>query len=150
MSNLNKQKASIGERFVAQTIDSILPLAFGLLLINIGNHLNIPDIYCLTFALILGIAIMLTWDALPNGQSLGKKVVKISAIDVETGNPCSLIQSIVRNIILILPIIGYVDIAFAFSKSGRRLGDRIAKTVVVRLESDLEKFQKISDLNNSK
>ena len=112
MSNLGKQKASLGERFVAQSIDSVLPFGLGLILVNIGNHFDIPDGYSIIFAFIVCIVIMLTWDALPNGQSLGKRILKISAVDYETGKPCSLKQSIFRNLILITPIIGYIDIAF--------------------------------------
>jgi uncharacterized RDD family membrane protein YckC len=68
-------------------------------------------------------------DALPNGQSIGKKICKISVVSYDKRQPSGMFDSFVRNIVLLLA--GVVDIFFLFSKERRRLGDRAAGTIVV-------------------
>ncbi|MGB1009201.1 MAG: RDD family protein, partial [Thiolinea sp.] len=78
--------------------------------------------------LTIGLGYFLFNDALPNGQSLGKKLLKIRTISNNTGNSCSIIQSFLRNITTPL---GIFDWIFIFSRSRRRLGDLIASTAVI-------------------
>ncbi|WP_416236708.1 RDD family protein [Vibrio owensii] len=68
-------------------------------------------------------------DGFAQGQSLGKKLLGISVIDSVTGKSCSYPQSFFRNVLT--PIIGMIDAIFILGKRRQRLGDKLAKTVVV-------------------
>ena len=71
-------------------------------------------------------------DALIGGRSFGKFVVGIVVVDRD-GNNCTIIKSILRNVIFLLAGVGAIIEFFvmAFSAQGRRLGDRLAKTYVI-------------------
>ena len=140
MNNLNKQKASIGQRIIAQSIDGLIPYAAGYFLMRFGLIIGLSELVNLITAIIIALIIFLVLDALPNGQSPGKKLLGLSVIDFVTGEPCSLRQSVIRNFVLL--VFGYIDLLFVFSKSGRRLGDKWANTYVIRLESDLDLLNK--------
>lgn len=84
-------------------------------------------------------AYLLTKDALPflEGQSIGKKMMKIRAVTLDgkklTGDWQS---SIVRNLSLAIPFVGLVEAYILYSRQGgngplQRLGDEWAKTRVV-------------------
>ncbi|MBI4861888.1 MAG: HEAT repeat domain-containing protein [Candidatus Riflebacteria bacterium] len=81
-----------------------------------------------------GLVYSLIRDVLGTGQSLGKRPNSLYVIDATTGAPCTLGQSIMRNLFLMLPLINLVEIILVFT-SGIRLGDRVAGTRVVRPRS---------------
>ena len=113
--------ASMGNRIVAVLIDGILTMVVSL----------VPIV-----GWIVGIAYFLTRDALPflDGQSIGKKAMKLRAVDATTGQPLTNQwgPSIVRNIVLYIPLFFIVElIVLANNKDGQRLGDQWAKTRVV-------------------
>ena len=63
----------------------------------------------------------------PSGGSIGKKVMKLKVVDIETQAPVSTGRRILRNITWLL---SWIEI-FAFIITKKRIGDRIAKTTVV-------------------
>jgi uncharacterized RDD family membrane protein YckC len=69
-------------------------------------------------------------DALPNGQSLGKKLLGMSVIDERSYLNCNLYQSFMRNITT--PFLNVLDWIFIFFGSRKRLGDMLASTIVIR------------------
>ena len=70
-------------------------------------------------------------DGLKGGQSYGKRIMKITVIDVKSRKPCTFIQSFARN--LLLQLITTIDcISIIFSDKRQRLGDRIANTIVIK------------------
>ena len=73
---------------------------------------------------------LLVCDALPGGQSLGKRFTKLSVVHVETEEPCRYWQSVVRNFPIL--VLGVIDALFIVGKQRRRLGDFLAKTKVVK------------------
>jgi len=118
-----------GKRFQGQFIDGFIAyllgaIAFYLLHTVIGKHISI------LVAITIGVAYFLFSDALPNGQSIGKKLLKIKVVNQKTLLPCSLAQSFLRNITFPL---GILDWVFIFFGSHRRLGDFIASTIVVKM-----------------
>ncbi len=69
-------------------------------------------------------------DALPGGQSLGKKPFGFHVVSKSTGKPCTIIQSFLRN--AFSPLLGLIDAVVIFGKNHQRLGDKFANTIVVR------------------
>lgn len=63
------------------------------------------------------------------GQSIGKKTLHIAVISEKSRRPCNILQSIVRNGCFV--ILGIFDTIFILGSSKKRLGDRVAGTVVV-------------------
>lgn len=72
---------------------------------------------------------MMFCDALPGGQSLGKRCLKISVVDTSSEDPCKVWQSFIRNLSLML--LGVFDIIFIIGSQKRRLGDYMAHTKVI-------------------
>ena len=70
-------------------------------------------------------------DALPNGQSIGKRLFDIAVISESSGLNCNILESFARNITI--PLITIIDLIFMFFGSYKRLGDMLAKTVVIDL-----------------
>lgn len=81
-------------------------------------------------ALLFGIGYVFLADALPGGQSFGKRMLGIAVVDPRTGYPCSAGQSFLRN--LPLAVLGFLDWVFIFGERRQRLGDMVAGTLVVR------------------
>jgi uncharacterized RDD family membrane protein YckC len=120
--------ASPPQRFVAQFIDSIVTLMIfipAMLVAPAARPLGITG-------LILAVAYLLLADGLPNGQSIGKRVLHIAVIDERTGKPCTYFQSLGRN--LLLMVLGILDWIFIFGRKHQRLGDMMVSTIVVRLK----------------
>ncbi|HEY0065588.1 MAG TPA: RDD family protein [Telluria sp.] len=81
-----------------------------------------------TLAGVLFYAYLLGRDAMP-GQSIGKRLLSLRAVDQQSGQACSAAQSFGRNITFIL---GPIDSLFIFGAQRRRVGDWLAKTVVLK------------------
>jgi len=124
-----KALAHPGTRFQGQFIDGLvaylLAIIFFYLLQTIFGKAT-----AIIFAVTVGFIYFLFSDALPNGQSIGKRILKIQVVNVKTMRPCSLGQSFLRNITFPL---GVFDWIFIFFGSHRRLGDFIASTIVVKI-----------------
>ena len=94
-----------------------------------------------------GLAYLLIGDGLFNGRSLGKKLVGLRVVSAGTLSPCTLRDSILRNSIFgvgyllsrvlwfgwifILLVSAFEFIVLIGSKDRMRLGDEIAKTLVL-------------------
>ena len=67
-----------------------------------------------------------------NGQSLGRRFLKIKVVDVETEKPIGAGKSFIRELSLHVAPLALIETLFLFiNKDGRRLGDKWAKTKVV-------------------
>lgn len=112
--------ASPTDRLLACLIDVLI--VAGLTLTVIGS--------------ILGLAYFLTKDSLPiyEGQSLGKRLLKLKVLDNETNLPIKndYMKSFLRNIPLIIPVFQFIDAFMVFSTNGKRFGDQWANTMVVK------------------
>jgi uncharacterized RDD family membrane protein YckC len=94
-----------------------------------------------------GFAYLLLGDGFFDGRSLGKKLIRVKVISAETGSSATFRDSILRNSPLAagyalwsIPWLGWILMAAVVllefililgSKNGMRLGDEIAKTIVV-------------------
>lgn len=117
------------KRFQAQFIDGLIAYALGMVAFYWLDALTSREV-SFSLAIMVGSAYFLFSDALPNGQSLGKKRLKMQVVHKETMAPCSMLQSLLRNITFPLGIFDWGTIFFG---SHRRLGDYIANTVVVKV-----------------
>lgn len=95
-----------------------------------AEFLGLPPNVVAILALGSAAAYYLFSDALPNGQSLGKKLLGMSVIDEQSHLNCNLYQSFIRNITT--PCLSIVDWIFIFFGSRKRLGDMLASTIVIR------------------
>lgn len=68
-------------------------------------------------------------DALPGGQTLGKRVMKIAVVTFPFEKKCTLLKAALRNVPKL--VLGVVDWVFMFFGHKRRLGDMLAGTIVV-------------------
>jgi len=69
-------------------------------------------------------------DALPDGQSPGKRLFGLAVVVSSDGRPCTPARSVFRNLFVVL---GLLDWAFMLGRTRRRLGDHAAGTRVVRI-----------------
>lgn len=103
------------------------------------------------FGLLLAIFYISLADSLYGGQSVGKKLMGFSVISLEDGKPCSVKQSFIRNLPIIIPLAfaiippwGFIistlliiplialEVYLLFKlDSGHRLGDVMADTTVI-------------------
>lgn len=81
------------------------------------------------FLALLALGYFLFCDALPNGQSLGKRLFKMSVVGFPYGPSCTVLQSALRN----APkgLFSILDGVFVLFGYRRRLGDMLARTIVI-------------------
>ncbi len=138
-------------RLIAKGIDLFIALILSVFFYPVGIILAL---------FYVGIA-----DSLQNGQSVGKKFMGFAVISLEDGKPCTLKQSVIRNLpflvplfFAIVPIWGWI---FAFLlgipllileiyllhklDSGHRLGDVMADTSVMANDGSGEQIKKRKD-----
>ena len=125
-------------RLIAKAIDLFIVVCFSVWFYPLG--------------VVLGIIYMSVCDGMSNGQSAGKKFMGFAVKSLEDGSPCSIKQSVVRNlpftlpllVALLLPIIGWIlgailavvligfELYLLYNlDSGHRLGDVMADTSVM-------------------
>lgn len=121
--------ASPGRRYVGELIDSLISAIILMLFLSLGNSIGLYQDITGWSASLIAASYFLLSDGLPRGQSLGKKLLGISVIDSVTGENCSLKQSLFRN--LLSPLLGIIDAFFILGKKRQRIGDKLAKTVVI-------------------
>lgn len=121
---LQYELASLPQRALGQFLDSLvafLPILIGALF-HVGI-LVILGLGYLTFYYFLA-------DGFEGGRSYGKKMVGTCVVDKNTGEPCSYLQSFIRN--LLLAVLSIIDWVFIFGKGRQRLGDIVANTIVIK------------------
>jgi uncharacterized RDD family membrane protein YckC len=134
MTNAYYEPARFPKRFVAYLIDVYL---VGIFFIFLGSFSAVFSPILGGIFILLGVfGYFLIKDGIYNGQSLGKiilglKVVKFSD-QKQAGN---LIDSIIRNIVLEIPIAPlYAALQLDGDGDGRRIGDGLADTIVIDLK----------------
>jgi uncharacterized RDD family membrane protein YckC len=136
-------KASIGSRFLAYIIDSVvgpLPALIaigGVLVMGPRYRPGILDVGFIVASVCWGVYYSATKDGRSGGQSVGKKMLNLMVVNTATNKPCSKSQSFLRAFVWMLtnavPLVGWLiePIAAMASADGRRLGDRAANTQVI-------------------
>ncbi|WP_240051852.1 RDD family protein [Pseudomonas arsenicoxydans] len=95
-----------------------------------ADFIGLPPTVVAILALGAGAGYYLFSDAMPKGQSVGKKLLGMCVIDEGSYLDCNLYQSFVRNITT--PFLSIFDWIFIFFGSRKRLGDMLASTIVIR------------------
>jgi uncharacterized RDD family membrane protein YckC len=118
-------KADVRRRLLAATIDGLLVVTTGYFYWS-STLIAYPAV---------GAAYLLLRDAF-RGQSVGKFLLGLVVISLETGRPCSFAGSLRRNVLLVLPGANLVAVflearTIVQDSQGQRLGDRLAHTQVV-------------------
>ena len=133
LNNFQSKLATPTKRLIAKILDLVIYSALFALFYLVGLLFNVPlqGVIFLTGYLISTLYFLLA-DGLPNGQSLGKRIVRIKTISLNKAEPCSYFQSFLRN--LFLAFLNIIDFIFIFGKRKRRLGDLIANTIVINLK----------------
>ncbi|EGO61755.1 RDD family protein [Acetonema longum] len=126
-------KAYFLKRIGAYIIDAIALIGIGIVGLLISRLFERQTFDILSLIVCISLPVYyLTKDALFSGQSLGKKASRQMVIHISSGKPCSLWRSVLRNIILWVPGIVFIEFFMAFAtKSGRRIGDYLAGTQVI-------------------
>jgi len=148
---LQRRLAGIGTRFIAGLIDNLLIGLMYLVLflflvifdMNIAGKAGIESparIWALTLVIIIAFAIywgyFVFFEMRTNGQSPGKKFMKIRVVQME-GTGISFNAIAIRNLLRAVDMIGLYAIAgisMFFTQKMQRLGDLAAGTVVVSEE----------------
>jgi uncharacterized RDD family membrane protein YckC len=138
LSTLNYQ--GIGPRFVAQIVDSIVLIVLyfvvGTVLFG-GPSFDVYGAAAVSFGAIYATLSFLYFTVLEayKGATVGKMLAKIKVVR-EDGSPIGIGPAIIRNILRIvdaLPFLYIIDMIFiSRSSKKQRLGDSIAKTIVVK------------------
>jgi uncharacterized RDD family membrane protein YckC len=129
-TKIPKTLAHPGKRFQGQFIDGVVTYLLGYLTFFILK-LVIPTEPAAYSGIAIGIMYFLFSDSFPNGQSIGKKLLGMSVVSKSDMQPCSPLQSFLRNITFPL---GILDWVFIFFGAHQRLGDFFASTVVIKTE----------------
>lgn len=129
--------ATLSQRLVAQIIDGAIYLAI-LALSSVPFGFN----GVVVGALVAGLYFLFQ-DGLKGGQSYGKRVVNTAVIDTRTGEWCGFGQSFVRNVVLSL--LSFIDWIFIFGQKRQRLGDKVANTAVIQIDTTTSTRAAITD-----
>lgn len=130
--------ASLGERIVGYIIDFFILLAYIIIVSVIVNQFRFANgkyewIYI--FIYLPAIFYDLACEVLLNGQSIGKKVMKIKVISIDGGQP-SLGQYIIRWLFRIVDCLPTsclcALISIAVSENKQRVGDMVAGTALIK------------------
>ncbi|WP_248769498.1 RDD family protein [Pseudomonas sp. MWU12-2345] len=120
----------LGRRRGGQIIDSLVTFFLFFLAGRAAKFVGLPPNVVGLLALGSTAAYYLFSDAMPNGKSVGKKLLGMSVIDERSYLNCNLYQSFMRNITT--PFLNFFDWIFIFFGSRKRLGDMLASTIVFR------------------
>ncbi|WP_347929571.1 RDD family protein [Pseudomonas helvetica] len=123
--------ASLIRRLAAQIIDSVIVLFLMSVNIMVLSFVGLYSIASLS-GMVFGGGYFLFSDAIWDGQSIGKKMMKISAVDEFSLLGCSYLQSFNRNFLKFS--LSLIDWMFIFFGSRKRLGDMLASTVVINVK----------------
>ena len=124
--------ATTGSRYIAQIVDQAIGFCVFLLAAFVIRLLEIKGGFALGLGILSYASYILMNDAMPNGQSLGKKLLGIKVIDKHSGNNCTLKESFIRNITTVIPFLAVIDALMIFGKKKQRLGDIMADTLVIK------------------
>ncbi|MFI5203813.1 MAG: RDD family protein [Flavobacteriales bacterium] len=141
------QLASIGERLVALLIDYIILLAYYLIMYNlvtntrVNTYEQVENLDAIAKLLILPVIFFyhLAFEVFCAGQSIGKMALSIRVVNLHGQNPTlseCFLRWAFRPIEIALTVGALASIYVSSSEKSQRLGDLVARTVVVKLNKN--------------
>ncbi|MCF6365789.1 MAG: RDD family protein [Bacteroidales bacterium] len=138
---IRKDLANVGERIAAQLIDYVIMVTYYLILLLISNlfsNYSNQNVFVIIFLIPVFFYALLS-EIFMQGQSLGKKALKIKVVKVSGAQPTIgnyiirwLFKVIEGNFAILFGSPAIITIAA--NGKGQRLGDLVAKTSVVSLK----------------
>ena len=123
--------APLAGRFWGQLLDSLVYAAIVAIPFGVWTRIGLEGTnIVLWVAASIALLYLLFQDAV-NGRSIGKRLMRTKVIDSQNGRPCNLWQSVLRNVSL--PIFSVIDCIFILGEKKQRLGDKLSKTLVVKV-----------------
>jgi uncharacterized RDD family membrane protein YckC len=147
--NIDYKIASLGDRVVAQIIDFLILFGYAFammfLLIYINQAFYNSSLYFPTaYFVILYLPFFLydfIFEVFLNGQSIGKKVMKIRVVKIDGSQPglgSYFLRWILKPIDVFLTQGSVAFITILINGKGQRLGDLAANTTVIKLKQDVK------------
>lgn len=148
--NINFTAASVGDRIIGQLLDTLVKIAYVISISYVldftgaNKYLNFEDTWSTVAIMILifspAIVYSLVQESLWEGQTIGKKLMKMKVIKIDgyqAGFGDYLIRWLFRTIDVLIGsgIIGIIFIAT--NKKSQRLGDIAAGTAVISLKNKI-------------
>lgn len=147
---INFTAANVGQRIFAQLIDFVVILIYYftinyvLALLGIENAIRNMDQWSITaiyaIAFLPAMCYSLIMESVFEGQTLGKKLLKIKVIKID-GYQATFVDYLIRwmfrivEVVFMFGIIGLITLAS--SKKSQRLGDIVAGTSVISLKNNI-------------
>lgn len=126
----NRRQAAYLVDYVLYTIVFFVTVtALGSLSISANLDSDFHDALGITFAGIVGPLLFCCKDGF-SGYSPGKRLFGVRVVDTASREPIGFRQSVRRNLVLMIPILGFWGCVFTMMK-GHRWGDRWANTIVI-------------------
>jgi uncharacterized RDD family membrane protein YckC len=133
-------RASAFKRLVATVIDAAVSVGLtipgtivGVMGSEIGNHgIEVTGISVAVMGGLAGLWYWFARDGRAGGQGLGKEAMGLMVVNLPENRPATARESAVRS--LMLPLLGWAvePLMVLLGKGGRRVGDRLADTQVIR------------------
>jgi len=128
--------ASIGERIAATLLDMLFIMSYFIIVAFIAGGLHYNRM--LFFVFIPAAIYSLASELAMNGQSWGKKILKIKVVKTD-GTPTTFSGYFLRWILRLIEILAFfgslATITIILNRKGQRLGDIAANTSVIRLRN---------------
>jgi len=146
---LEYRQAGVGDRILAFLVDSLILFSFGVIvLILYFSFIQFINTEALSLFSFLGLIMLfllffyhLACEIFLDGQSIGKRIMKIKVVRLDGSHP-TLGNFILRWILRLIDIslsYGVVAIiAISVTENGQRLGDLAAGTTVISLKNPIE------------
>ena len=99
---------------------------------NFHNAADMTSVSVATLSVVLWLYGLFFMDGLKTGGGFGKRLLALQIIRLEDGDPADFKDAFVRRFV---GIFQPVDWLFAMGKERQRMGDKLAKTVVVKLDT---------------
>lgn len=160
--NINFTAASVGDRILGQLLDSLVKIAYGIMVYIIVQIFSLENLFdgldqwsIIAIISVIGLPVMfysLIQESLWEGQTIGKKLMKVKVIKLD-GYQAGFGDYLIRWLFRLIDIsvgngvIGLITIIS--SSKNQRLGDMAAGTAIISLKNNINiNHTIIQDINS--
>jgi uncharacterized RDD family membrane protein YckC len=160
--NINFTAASVGDRILGQLLDSLVKIAYGIMVYLIVQIFSLENLFdgldqwsIIAIISVIGLPVMfysLIQESLWEGQTIGKKLMKVKVIKLD-GYQAGFGDYLIRWLFRLIDIsvgngvIGLITIVS--SSKNQRLGDMAAGTAIISLKNNINiNHTIIQDINS--